>query len=81
VVRLRFDASANTLNEVDWFTPFKDSSRDHNHHDQDLGAAGVIVVPNSRSVLAGGKEGIFYNVGASNLDHHFRQLTAMAPRS
>ena len=27
VVRLRFDASANTLNVVDWFTPFKDLLR------------------------------------------------------
>jgi hypothetical protein len=67
VVRLRYDAGANTLNVVDWFTPFKDSSRDHNHHDQDLGAAGVILVPNSRSVLAGGKEGIFYNVDRANM--------------
>ena len=67
VVRLRFDPAANTLNVVDWFTPFKDDARDHDHHDQDLGAAGVILVPNSRSVLAGGKEGILYNVDRNDM--------------
>ena len=62
VVRLRYDPNANTLNPVDWFAPFTDDSHDDNHKDQDLGAAGVLLVPNSQSVLAGGKEGIFYNV-------------------
>jgi len=62
VVRLRFDPGANTLNVVDWFTPFQDASHDGNHKDQDLGAAGVVVIPHELTVLAGGKEGIFYNV-------------------
>jgi hypothetical protein len=67
VVRLRFDPKANTLNVVDWFTPFTDASRDGDHQDQDLGAAGVLLVPGSSSVLAGGKEGIVYNVDRSNM--------------
>jgi len=67
VVRLRFDPNANTLNVVDWFTPFTDASHDTDHQDQDLGAAGVLLVPNSRSVLAGGKEGIFYNVDRTKM--------------
>ena len=67
VVRLRFDPKADTLNVVDWFTPFTDSSRDEDHKDQDLGAAGVLLVPGSPSVLAGGKEGIFYNVNRNSM--------------
>ena len=62
VVRLRFDPAANTLNVVDWFTPFRDADRDFDHRDQDLSAAGVMLIPGTQSVLAGGKEGIFYNV-------------------
>jgi hypothetical protein len=67
VVRLHFDPSANTLNVVDWFTPFTDASHDVDHQDQDLGSAGVLLIPNSRSVLAGGKEGIFYNVDRASM--------------
>src|SRR5262249_29760769 len=67
VVRLRFDPSANTLNVVDWFTPFTDASHDGDHQDQDLGAAGVLLVPGSSSVLAGGKGGIVYNVDRGNM--------------
>jgi hypothetical protein len=67
VVRLRFDPAANTLNVVDWFTPFTDDSHDANHQDQDLGAAGVLLVPRSQSVVAGGKEGIFYNVNRATM--------------
>jgi hypothetical protein len=67
VVRLRLDLNANTLNVVDWFTPFTDQAHDLDHRDQDLGAAGVLLVPNSRTVLAGGKEGIFYNVDRNNM--------------
>jgi hypothetical protein len=67
VVRLRFDPKANTLNVVDWFTPFTDASRDNDHKDQDLGAAGVLLIPGSPSVLAGGKEGIVYNVNRNSM--------------
>jgi hypothetical protein len=67
VVRLHYDPTANTLSSVDWFTPFKDEDHDANHKDQDLGAAGVLLIPNSHSILAGGKEGIFYNVDRTNM--------------
>jgi hypothetical protein len=67
VVRLRFDPTANTLNVVDWFTPFTDASHDFDHRDQDLGAAGVLLIPDSQTVLAGGKEGIFYNVNRNRM--------------
>jgi hypothetical protein len=62
VVRLHYDPTGNTLYDVDWFTPFSDNSHDPNHRDQDLGAAGVLLIPNAHTVLAGGKEGILYNV-------------------
>jgi outer membrane protein assembly factor BamB len=67
VVRLRFDPAANTLNVVDWFTPFTDDERDADHKDQDLGSAGVLLVPGSSSVLAGGKDGIVYNVNRASM--------------
>ncbi len=67
VVRLRFDPGANTLNVVDWFTPFTDASHDADHQDQDLAAGTVVLIPNAKSVLAGGKEGIFYNVDRTSM--------------
>src|SRR4030095_11921402 len=67
VVRLRFDPAANTLNVVDWFTPFTDDWRASDPKDQDLGSAGVLLVPGSSSVLAGGKDGIVYNVNRASM--------------
>jgi len=67
VVRLRYDPNTKTLNNVDWFSPFTDDSRDANHRDQDLGAGGVMLIPNTQSALAGGKDGIFYNVNRNNM--------------
>ncbi|MEO8183650.1 MAG: hypothetical protein ABI895_33315 [Deltaproteobacteria bacterium] len=67
VVRLHYDPATNTLETVNWFTPFQDFDANHNedHRDQDLGAAGVLLIPGAETVLAGGKEGIFYNIKRS----------------
>lgn len=69
VVRLRYNPVANTLNAIDRFTPFTDDSRDENHKDQDLSAGGVILIPGTASVLAGGKDGLIFNVNRDDMGH------------
>jgi hypothetical protein len=49
----------------DWYSP---QNRDAlKVHDADLGAGGVVPVPNSRLVLAGGKEGRMYLIDRQNM--------------
>ena len=69
VVRLRYNPSANTLKVIDRFTPFTDESRDKNHKDQDLSAGGVILIPGTASVLAGGKDGLIFNINRNDMGH------------
>ena len=69
VVRLRYNPSEHTLSIVDWFTPFTDASRDINHKDQDLSAGGVLLIPGTSSVLAGGKDGLLFNINRDDMGH------------
>jgi hypothetical protein len=57
----------SSLYASDWFTPFRDVDRDGYHKDQDLAAGGVVVLPDGQGVLAGGKDGIYYNVNRSSM--------------
>ena len=47
-----------TLQLLDYFTPF--NSANLNSGDQDLGASGLLLIPNTNYVLGGGKQGVFY---------------------
>ena len=71
-VKLRYAAAANNagggkpkLTVTDFWVAFNDFMRADT--DQDLGAAGVVLVPNRASLLGGGKDGILYNLNRNNL--------------
>ncbi len=51
-----------TLGRVDWFTPA--SQQALNNADRDLGGGGCIMVPGTRRILGGGKDGKFYVMNA-----------------
>jgi hypothetical protein len=57
VVKISLDA-ANRIRVRDWYAPA--NQRELKEKDQDLGSAGVVPIPNSRLLLAGGKEGRMY---------------------
>jgi hypothetical protein len=52
----------------DYWTAFDDNARVFN--DQDLGAAGVLLVPGFKSLVGGGKDGVLYNLNRTNLGHN-----------
>ena len=51
----------------DYWTAFNDNQREFN--DEDLGAAGVMLVPGFQNLLGGGKDGVLYNLNRGNLGH------------
>jgi hypothetical protein len=53
------------LSLADWFTPYRKIWLDST--DLDLGAAGPVVIPNSRFVVGGGKSGILYVLDRANM--------------
>jgi hypothetical protein len=52
----------------DFWTAFDDNARAFN--DEDLGSAGVMLVPGFQSLLGGGKDGVLYNLNRANLGHN-----------
>jgi MBG domain (YGX type)/Bacterial Ig-like domain (group 3)/PQQ enzyme repeat len=54
-----------TLELLDYFTPF--NSTGLNNGDQDLGASGLLLIPNTNYVLGGGKQGVLYLADTGNL--------------
>jgi hypothetical protein len=71
-VKLRFTAGAAgvnngkpTLTVNDFWGAFSDFGRED--EDQDLGAAGVFIVPARGNLVGGGKDGILYNLNKDNL--------------
>ena len=50
---------------ADWFTPYRKIWLDAT--DLDLGAAGPVVIPNSRFLVGGGKSGILYVLDRANM--------------
>jgi hypothetical protein len=90
-VKLRFTAGSSgvnggkpTLDVVDYWGAFSDFERRDKAapqdreaaQDQDLGSAGVILIPARGNLIGGGKDGILYNLNKDNLgknswDPHF----------
>jgi hypothetical protein len=71
-VKLRYTAGvANTNNGkpqltlTDYWGAFSDFGRED--EDQDLGAAGVFIIPERGNLIGGGKDGILYNLNKDNL--------------
>lgn len=59
------DGGRPTLTVADFWGAFSDFGRED--EDQDLGAAGVVLVPNRGNLIGGGKDGIMYNLDKNNL--------------
>lgn len=53
------------INVVDWFTPYRRSWL--SDFDLDLGSAGPVLIPNTRYLVGGGKQGIIYLVDRDNM--------------
>ena len=80
-VKLRYTAGVANVNNgkpklavVDFWGAFSDFARADK--DQDLGAAGVVLIPARGNLIGGGKDGILYNLNKDNLgkntwDPHF----------
>lgn len=71
-VRLRYTPGVGGANGgkpqlavIDYWSPFSDFGRAD--EDQDLGAAGVFIVPARGNLVGGGKDGILYNLDRNNL--------------
>ena len=71
-VKLRYTAGAAgvnggkpTLAVADFWGAFSDFGRVD--EDQDLGAAGVVLIPERGNLIGGGKDGILYNLNKDNL--------------
>jgi hypothetical protein len=62
------DGGKPTLGLSDFWTAFDDNARVFN--DQDLGSAGVLLIPGFQSLIGGGKDGILYNLNRNNLGHN-----------
>jgi hypothetical protein len=63
---------ANTLKVVDWFSPFLSDFDGFNfldYFDDDLGAAGATLIPNTTLLLASGKQGKGYVVDTADMGH------------
>jgi uncharacterized protein (TIGR03437 family) len=55
------------LSLLDWFGPY--NVQDLNDGDEDLGAAGAVLLPNSGYFLTGGKAGWLYVIGQNSFGH------------
>jgi hypothetical protein len=55
------------LGLADWFSPFNNKSLSDD--DNDLGSSGVLLLPGTNLLVAGGKEGRLYLIDRSNLGH------------
>ena len=56
-----------SLTLKDWFAPYNTDLL--NAWDADLGSAGVLVLPGTKSVVAGGKESVLYLLDRNNMGH------------
>ena len=54
-----------TMTPADWFTPYRTIWQDN--RDMDLGSSGVMLIPGTTYMVAGGKEGILYLLHQNNL--------------
>jgi hypothetical protein len=68
IVRLRVDSAPGgsiSMTPVDWFTPYRKTWLDVN--DLDFASAGLVLIPNTRYLVAGGKEGMLYVLDRDHL--------------
>jgi hypothetical protein len=71
IVRLRVDPSPGgaprsiSMTPADWFTPYRKTWLDAN--DLDFASAGVVLIPNTKYLVAGGKDGMMYVLDRDHL--------------
>ena len=71
IIRLRVDPAPGgppgsiSMTPEDWFTPYRKTWLDW--QDLDFAAGGVVLIPNTRYLVAGGKEGMLYVLDRDNL--------------
>ena len=73
-VRLRYTPGTANVNDgkpaldvADFWGAFSDFVRQQHFEDQDLGSAGVVLIPERGNLIGGGKDGILYNLNKDNL--------------
>jgi hypothetical protein len=52
---------------IDWFTPYRQMWLGNFTADLDLGSAGPMLIPNTRFLVCGGKQGIIYLINRDNM--------------
>ena len=62
---LKLTRNGENLDVASWFTPF--NYQDLENSDLDLGSAGILLIPNSKLALSGGKEGVLYLVNRDKM--------------
>jgi hypothetical protein len=65
VIRLSLDPASFSTSPTDWFTPYRKDWLDV--QDLDLASAGVMLMPNTRYLVAAGKEGLLYLLDREHL--------------
>jgi hypothetical protein len=74
---LKLRRQAGTLQVVDWFIPYEYDFLEYD--DRDLGSAGVLLVPGTNMVLAGGKQAKIYVADKTNLGKFTPPTAAFQP--
>ncbi|GAA2718019.1 MULTISPECIES: hypothetical protein [Streptomyces] len=67
------------LTVADWFSPFNNAALDAD--DTDLGSSGPLLIPGTRRLLGGGKEGKFYLLDMDDLGHFHAGSDSQIPQS
>jgi hypothetical protein len=74
---LKLRRQAGTLQVVDWFIPYEYDFLEYD--DRDLGSSGVMLVPGTNMVLAGGKQAKIYVADKTNLGKFTPPTAAFQP--
>jgi hypothetical protein len=77
VIRLSLDPASFSTPPLDWFTPYRKDWLDL--QDLDLGSAGVTLIPNTRYLVAAGKEGLLYLLDREHLGRFDGAPTVLPP--
>jgi hypothetical protein len=75
---LKFSVSRSGLALVDYFTPGNEATL--NINDDDLSGSGFTLLPGTRLLLGGGKEGVLYLLNADDLGHKVAGDTQIVQR-
>lgn len=66
---VKYSTNGNSFSLADWFTPDNFLQLDQN--DEDLGASGLLKIPNTSLIIGGGKSAFLYLVNAQAMGHEW----------